>query len=167
MKVLQRLLLPALMLLLVVGQLRRSSDLTRAQHLLYSVDRRTVAMLRANAVDKTKLRGHLEALADAQRLDPAEVATPTLQGSQHLMLGELEPARQAYFVANRLESRPEILLNLGKVWYSSGGFDRAVRYFALAVRVDPHLLQEVPESMRQRVSDALRSQDDAHGTNEN
>jgi len=161
-----RFLLPALLALAIVAQVRRSSDLMRAQHLLWSVERRTVAMLRSGALDKPKLRAHLEALADAQKLDPAEVAIPTLIGSQHLMLGELEPARQAYFAANRLEPRPEILLNLGKVGYSQGGRARAVQFFARAVRLDPRLLREVPQDLQGAVSDALRGQDDANGTDE-
>ncbi len=41
------------------------------------------------------------------------------------MLGELEPARRAYVAANRLEPRPEILVNLGKVNFSQGASVRS------------------------------------------
>ena len=50
--------------------------------------------------------------------------------------------------------------------------ERAVRYFARAVALDPWLEREVPESLRAAVSaaakslDALRSQDDADGADE-
>lgn len=166
MKAALRFLLPFLLALAIVAQLRRSSDLMRAQHLLWSVDQRTQAMLRARDLDKTKLRGHLAALAEARKLDYAEVATPTLQGSQHLMLSEIEPARIAYFTAYQLEPRPEILVNLGKVCYSQGAMKRAAAYFANAVLLDPRLLKEVPEDFRDEVSDALRRQDDAHRAHE-
>ncbi len=162
-----RLLLPALLALAVVAQVRRSSDLMRAQHLLWSVERRTVVLMRSGSLDKVKLRGNIDALEDARKLDPAEVGIPTLIGSNHLLLGELEPARQAYFAANRLESRPEIVLNLGKVSYSQGWPKRAVHFFAQAVLLDPRMMKEVPEDFREKVSDALRSQDDADGANEN
>lgn len=162
-----RFLLPALLALAVVAQVRRSSDLMRAQHLLWSVERRTMVMLRTGALDKPKLRAHLEALSDARKLDFAEVAIPALMGSQHLMLGELEPARRAYATAKLLEPRPEILVNLGKVNYSQGATKRALRDFSQAVLLDPRLMQEVPKDFRQQVSDALRSQDDANGADEN
>jgi tetratricopeptide (TPR) repeat protein len=161
-----RWLLPALLALAVVAQVRRSSELMRAQHLLFSVERRTLAMLHGGALDKPKLRAHLEALADARKLDRAEVAILTLIGSQHLMLGELELARRAYLSANRLEPRPEILINLAKVEYSQGAFERALNYFGDAVLLDPHLLREVPETLRAAVSNALRGEDDANGANQ-
>jgi Tfp pilus assembly protein PilF len=161
-----RFLLPAVLALLLVAQVRRSADLTRAQHLLWSVEQRTLAMVRAGNVEKPKLRAHVQALTDAQKLDWAEVAIPTLIGGQHLMLGEVALARYAYHSANQLESRPEILVNLGKVCYSQGASKRAVRYFAQAVLLDPRLFSEVPEPLRFEVSDALRSQDDSDGTDE-
>jgi tetratricopeptide (TPR) repeat protein len=166
MRALQRFVLPFLLACLVVLQVQRSSDLMRAQRLLYGVERRTTAMLRTGDLDKVKLRGNLEALADARELDPAEVAIPTLIGSQYLMLGELEPARRSYAAANRLESRPEILINLGKVNYSQGGNKRALRFFSQAVLLDPRMMKEVPEDFREKVSDALRSQDYANGADE-
>ncbi len=167
MKIALRFLLPVLLALAVVTQVRRSSDLMRAQHLLWQVEKRTLAMLRTGVPDKTKLRGNLAALADARQLDYAEVAIPTLMGSQYLMLGELEPARRAYLTANQLEPRPEILVNLGKVNYALGERKRALRNFSQAVRLDARLLQEVPEDFRAAVSDALRSQNDADRANEN
>ncbi len=138
----------------------------KAQHLLWGVERRTLAMLRSGELDKIKLRGHLGALADARRLDPAEVAVPVLQGSQHLMLGEAEPARRAYYAANQLEPRPEILVNLGKVNYSIGAQKRAVTHFAQAVLLDPRLIKEVPPALEATVLDALRRQDDPYGPDE-
>ncbi|MEO8198316.1 MAG: tetratricopeptide repeat protein [Thermoanaerobaculia bacterium] len=166
MKLAMRLLLPALLLVAVVAQVRRSSDMMRAQHLIYSVERRTLAMLRTGDLDKAKLRAHLAALEDARKLDWAEVQILTLTGGQHLMLGEIEPARRAYIMAYRLEPRPEILINLGKVCYSQGAVKRAAHYFAQAVLLDPRMMKEVPEDFREKVSDALRSQDDANGADE-
>ena len=93
------------------------------------VERRTLAMLRGGDLDKAKLRAHVAALGDARQLDRADVAIPTLLGSQHLILGELALARKVYLAAQRLEPRPEILVNLGKVSYSQAQGERAVRYF--------------------------------------
>jgi Tfp pilus assembly protein PilF len=166
MKLALRLLLPALLALAVVAQVRRSADMMRAQHLIYSVERRTMAMLRTGDLDKTKLRGHLAALADARKLDWAEVQILTLLGGQHMMLGETEPARSSYIMAYRLEPRPEILVNLGKVCYSQGARSRAIRYFGQAALLDPRMMKEVPLDLRQAVSDALRSQDDPYGPDE-
>ena len=42
MKLALRLVLPVLLALAVVAQVRRSSELMRAQHLIYSVERRTL-----------------------------------------------------------------------------------------------------------------------------
>jgi hypothetical protein len=161
-----RVLLPLLLAVAFVAQLRRSSDLMKAQHLLWGVERRTLAMLRSGDMDPVKLRGHLAALADARRFDPAEVAVPTLQGSQHLMLAETEPARRAYYAANQLEPRPEILVNLGKVNYSIGAQKRAVTHFAQAVLLDPRLLKEVPPDLQETVSDALRRHDNPYRADE-
>jgi len=166
MKFALRLALPALLAVVLVAQIRRSSDLMRAQHLLWSVERRTLVMLRTGDLDKVKLRGHLQALAEAERLDPAEIGVPTLSGSQHLMLGEVQLARQAYTAAFKLEPRPEILINLGKVRHAQGAKKQAVRYYGQAVLLDPRMLREVPEELRQTVSDTLRSQDYSDSTDE-
>ena len=172
MKLVLRLLLPALLAVGLVAQAQRAANLTRAQRLCNMVERRTLAMLRSGDLDKAKLRAHVAALGDAQKLDRADVAIPTLLGSQHLMLGELALARKVYLAAQRLEPRPEILVNLGKVSYSQAQGERAVRYFARAVALDPWLEREVPESLRAAVAaaakslDALRSQDDADGADE-
>lgn len=166
MKLALRFLLPALLAFAVVAQVRRSSELMRAQHLLYSVERRSMAMLRTGDLDKVKLRAHVAALAEAQKLDWAEVQIPTQIGSQHLMLGELEPSRRAYSSALQLEPRPEILVNLGKVCYSQGAMKRAIRYFGQAALLDPRMLKEVPPDLLAAVSDALRSQDDPYGPDE-
>ena len=167
-----RLLLPALLAIGFIAQVQRAANLTRAQRLCNMVERRTLSMLRGGGLDKAKLRAHVAALGDAQKLDRADVAIPMLLGSQHMMLAELELARRVYLAANRLEPRPEILVNLGKVSYSQAQGERAVRYFARAVALDPWLEREVPESLRAAVSaaakslDALRSQDDADGADE-
>lgn len=166
MKLAMRFLLPALLAVAVVAQVRRSSDLMRAQHLMWGVELRTRAIMRSGSFDKVKLRGNIEALRDAQALDPAEIGIATLIGSQYLLLGELESARKAYWAANLLEPRPEIILNLGKTCYSQNQPMRAARFFAQAVLLDPRLIQEVPEDFRARVLDALRSQDDADGADE-
>ena len=75
-------------------------------------------------------------------------------------------ARIAYTVAYELEPRPEILINLGKVCYSQGATKRAARFFAQAVLLDARMMKEVPEDFRDKVSDALRSQDDSYGADE-
>src|SRR5262249_2830252 len=86
-------LLRALLLAVaVVAQFRRGGELLRAQHLLWSVERRTMVMMRSGSFDKVKLRGNIEALNEAKRLDPAEIGVPTLIGSQHLLLAEPEAA---------------------------------------------------------------------------
>lgn len=167
MRRLARFVLPAIFAAWVVAQVGRAADLMRAQHILWSVDRRTMEMIRTRDLDKIKLRGNLEALDAARKLDYVEVAIPALQGGQHLMLGEIERARLAYVVALQLEPRPEVLINLGKVCYRQGATKRAAKYFAQAVLLDPRMMSEVPEDFRDEVSDALRSQDDADGADEN
>jgi cytochrome c-type biogenesis protein CcmH/NrfG len=162
-KLVGRLLLPLVLGVLVFAQIRRGSELLQAQRLLYSVERRTMAMLRSGELEPAKMRAHLQALADARELDPAEVAVPVLEGSQYLMLGELEPALAAYLTAKRLEPRPEILINLGKICNSKREHKRTLHFFSLAVLLDAQLIREVPEPLRQPVLDALRSQDDADG----
>ena len=67
----------------------------------------------------------------------------------------------------RLEPRPEILVNLGKVRYAQGARDRAIRLFAQAVLLDPRMRREVPPDLKAAVSDALRRKDDANRPDQN
>lgn len=148
MKRLARWVLPALLLLAFALDLRRSGDIVRAQRLLRAVEGRTVAMLKSGNLQRPLLLAHVEALRDALRLDPADVAIRVAIGSEYLLLGDLERARLAYEEALAFEPRPEILLNLGKVALAAGDEERARAHFARAVRLDPLMRREVPEGHR-------------------
>jgi len=141
--------LPALLLLAFALDLKRSGDIVRAQRLLRSVEGRTVAMLQSGNMQRALLLAHVEALRDAKRLDPADVAIRVALASEYLLLGDLEKARVAYEEALAFEPRPEIVLNLGKVAQAAGDEELARTHFAHAVKLDPLLRSQVPKEYRE------------------
>ncbi|HTQ80769.1 MAG TPA: tetratricopeptide repeat protein [Thermoanaerobaculia bacterium] len=90
------------------------------------------------------LPAHLELLRRAAQLDPAEIGIPLARGSQFLLFGSPSSAIPAYREAEALEPRPEIYLNLGRAYLAAGDAEAARRNFALAVRLDPNLIGQVP-----------------------
>ncbi|MEZ5312279.1 MAG: hypothetical protein R2862_00835 [Thermoanaerobaculia bacterium] len=157
------LVLPAVLLALLGLQVKRGTELIRASRLLWAVEGRTLSMIRARTLQPVHVAAHLTALADAARLDPAEVGIQVAIGSQYFVRGDFEKALATYREARRLEARPEILLNMGKANQMLGRKSAALFHYGRAVRLDPALLREVPEEVRGAVSEALRSENDPHG----
>jgi tetratricopeptide (TPR) repeat protein len=118
-------------------------------------------------MQRALLRAHVAALEDARRLDPAEVAIRVALGSEHFLLGDFTAARAAYDDALALEPRPEIYLNYGKTWHAEGEEERALSYFARAMKLDPSLRRDVPASARRTLSDPLGGQHDANRAQQN
>lgn len=158
-----RVAVPVLFLAAFGLHLRQAGGIVRAQRLLQAVESRTVAMLRAGNLQRPLLLSHVKALEDAKRLDPGEVAIRVAEGSEHFLLGDLTRARAAYEAALALEPRPEIYLNLGKVYLAAGELGRAQEQFARAVKGDPHLARQIPDAARSGVSEPPRRQNDPDG----
>lgn len=148
MRWLARWALPALLLVALVLAVRRSGDIVRAQRVLRAVEGRTMAMIQSGNLQRPLLLAHVEALRDAMRLDPADVAIRVALGSEYLLVGDLEKARVAYEAALAFEPRPQIVLNLGKVALAAGDEEEARVQFARAVKLDPLLRPQVPERLR-------------------
>jgi Tfp pilus assembly protein PilF len=155
--------IPVLFLAAFVLHLREAGGIVRAQRLLQAVESRTLAMIRSGNLQRPLLLSHVKALEDAKRLDPGEVAIRVAEGSEYFLLGDLTRARVAYEAALALEPRPEIYLNLGKVYLAAGELGRAQEQFARALKGDPHLKREVPASARSEASESPGGQDDPHG----
>lgn len=167
MKALRIWAIPVLLLLLLFAQSWRSARLIRAQRLLQLVELRTRALIQAGRIPRGPLLENLELLARAKRLDPADVAVRVAVGSELFLLGDHDRARVAYQAALALEPRPEIYLNIGKVWIADGDVERGRPKLVRAVRLDPSLLREIPDELRPAVLNALRRQNDAHRAQQN
>ncbi|MGE0639829.1 MAG: hypothetical protein AB7G12_14205 [Thermoanaerobaculia bacterium] len=157
------LVLPAILLALLGLQVKRGTELIRASRLLWAVEARTLSMIRGRTLQPAHVTAHLTALADAAGLDPAEVGIQVAIGSQYFLRGDFEKALATYREARRLEARPEILLNMGKANQMLGRKNAARFLYGRAVRLDPALLREVPAEMQAAVSEALGSENDPDG----
>lgn len=154
--------LALLLLVACIAQAKRAIDLLRAQRLLWAVEARTLALIRSRTLSREHVDAHLEALRDAAALDRAEVAVRVAIGSQLFLRGDFDGAVRQYEDSLALEPRPEIYLNMAKARQAQGKISDARRLYATALRVDPTLADEVPEEMREGVSETLRRQDDAN-----
>lgn len=138
----------ALLALLLAGALAaravRASERLEARRLLRSVELRTELALSSGRFEPRLAAAHLQALEDAARLDPADVAIAIARGNQLLLLGSLDRAVDAYRAAQRLERRPETHLNLGRALLRAGCDGEARVELAWAIRLDPTLLRQVP-----------------------
>jgi tetratricopeptide (TPR) repeat protein len=130
--------------LAIALHVRRGRDRWDADRVLAAVEASTKAALARGEAPPALLRGHLLALARAERQDPASASLRLARGSQHLLLRQPEAAVRAYSEALRLEARPEIRLNLGRAQLMLGEREEAERNFALAVMLEPDLGREVP-----------------------
>jgi len=162
-----RWLAPGLMAALLLAHGQFSLHRLRAQRLLWSVETRTIALLQARSLTRQQIAAHLNALADARDLDPGEVGIPAAIGGQHFLLGQTEAAIEAYERADRIEPRPEIFLNLGKLALLEERRERAIEYFVRAVALDPWLKLELLEELREPVLDALRREYRPDGADQN
>ena len=136
-------LLTLLLALALAGQALRWRDRMAASRALSNVEALTLGVA-AGKIPPEALAANLVALRQAAPLDPVEVGIPIARGSQYYLLNRLEPAEQAYLEALRLEPRAEAYLNLGRTQWQAGRREEAVRNFGLAVRLEPHLAQELP-----------------------
>lgn len=138
-------------LALLVGlvlQTGRWRDRMAASRSLRQVELLTMAALSSGRAPRGLIPANLEALRRAAALDPLEVGIPIARGSQHLLLRNHRAAIAAYEEAARLEPRPEIDLNLGRVLLDAGRTEEARAAFQRAVRLSPHLAPLVPSRMR-------------------
>jgi len=119
-----------------------------ASRLLREVEVRSISAAAAGQAPAQLMEGHLEVLRRAAPLDPVEVGIPIARGTQYLFLARPEAALRSYEEAQALEPRPEGYLNLGRSQWLAGRRDEARRNFALAVRLDPRLAGEIPQSAR-------------------
>jgi tetratricopeptide (TPR) repeat protein len=136
-------ILTVLLLLALAGQTVRWRDRLAASRLLANAEALTLAVA-AGQIPPQALADNLEALRQAAALDRVQVGIPIARGSQYYLMGRAEPAEQAYLEALRLEPKSEIYLDLGRAQWLAGRREEALRNFALAVRLDPGLVRELP-----------------------
>lgn len=125
-------------------QTRRAADRLYAGRLLARVEARTQAALAARRAPSTMFAEHLAWLDEAGRRDPLEIGVPLARGAQYLLLRRPADAIAAYRVAEQLEPRPEVALNLGRALWMQGDRDGAAAAFRRAVTLNPLLRTEVP-----------------------
>ena len=140
--------LALVLILALAGQTARWRARVTAGRLLHRVEMLTMAAASRGSAPRSLLSVNLEALRRAAALDPLEVGVPIARGTQYLLFGNLEAAREAYEAAASLEPRPEIYLNLGRVALAAGRQEEARRWFAESLRLDPQLGAFVPAAMR-------------------
>jgi O-antigen ligase len=138
----------ALLVLGLAGQSVRWQQRRTASRLLRQVELLSMAAASRGQAPRQLLAGNLEALRRAAPLDPVEVGIPIARGTQYLFLNRPGEAIQAYEEALALEPRPEGYLNLGRAQWLAGRREEARRSFALAVRLDPRLADEIPAPER-------------------
>lgn len=138
----------ALLVLGLAGQTIRWHDRLTASRLLRQVEVLSMAAASAGQAPPQLMASNLEALRQAAALDPIEVGIPIARGTQYLFLARPEAAMRWYEEALALEPRPEGYLNLGRAQWLAGRREEARRSFELAVRLDPRLAAEIPQSAR-------------------
>jgi tetratricopeptide (TPR) repeat protein len=136
------------LLLALAGQSVRLSRRLSASVTLSRAERASLEAVRRGRAGAAVLREALHHLERAAERDPLEVGIPIAIGSIHLVLDAPEAALAAYRKAEQLEARPEIYLNRGRAQLKLGQVEAARESFALALKLDPLLLSQVPESLR-------------------
>jgi O-antigen ligase len=134
----------ALLVLGLAGQTVRWRDRSTASRLLRQVELLSMAAAARGQASPQMMAANLEALRRAAPLDPVEVGIPIARGTQYLFLARPAAAAEAYEQALALEPRPEGYLNLGRAQWLAGRREEARRSFALAVRLDRRLADEIP-----------------------
>lgn len=126
------------------GQTLRWRHRMAASHLLSRVEALTLAAYQANRAPVKLMADNLEALQKAESMSPVEVGIPTARGTQYLFLGRPETAISAYGAALALEPQSVGYFALGRAQWIAGQRDEARRSFAIALRLDPTLANELP-----------------------
>jgi Flp pilus assembly protein TadD len=139
----------ALAALLALGaQSIRASHRLRASRLLKVVEAVTAQAARAGASGRPLLGRNLQLLAEAEPLDPTNIAIPVARAAQLLLLERFDEARAEYGRALALEPRAEIWLNLARVEWRTGNRAAAQATFAKATALNPRLSAELPPGAR-------------------
>jgi tetratricopeptide (TPR) repeat protein len=103
-----------------------------------------------------RARRNLERLAELRAMCPAEVRVPVIIATNEELVGRLEDAAAHYAEALRIEERPEIHAELGRVQVELGRVDQAVESYATAGRFHPLMLSSIgSEELLQRVQRRL------------
>ena len=136
------------LLVRLLWQTGRWRDRMTASRALRQVEFLTMAAVSSGRAPRALIPANLETLRRAASLDPLEVGIPIARGTQYLLLRNHRAAIESYEEAARLEPRPEIDLNLGRVLLDAGRTEEARAAFQRAVRLSPHLASVVPERMR-------------------
>ena len=146
----RRLFLPLVVaLLMALGwQTMRWRNRLEASAIVARVEVQTQAAIARRRAPSTLFAAHLADLDRAWRLAPSDVSIPIAVGAQYLLLKRADDAINAYEIANALEPRPEIDLNLGRAYQLRGDVARARAAFARVVRLNPVLAREVPPEHR-------------------
>jgi tetratricopeptide (TPR) repeat protein len=119
-----------------------------ASFMLHVVEMRTLSAVAVGQAPPQLMAANLTMLRRAAPFDPVEVGIPTARGTQYLFLLSLDAALGSYQEAQALEPRPEGYFNLGRVQLLAGRREEALRNFAVAVRLDPRLANEIPLAAR-------------------
>jgi tetratricopeptide (TPR) repeat protein len=135
--------LTVLLLLALAGQTVRWRDRLTASRLLANAETLARAV-DAGQIPRRAVADNLEPLRQAAALDPAEVGIPIARCSQYLLLSSPEPAEQTCQEALRLEPRSDAYFYLGRAQWMAGRKEEALRNFALAVRLEPGLINRLP-----------------------
>jgi tetratricopeptide (TPR) repeat protein len=142
-------LLAALLLAALLGQGSRWHDRMLGSAMLRQVE---LVSMSVEASGRTPppslLPAHLELLRRAAALDPSEIGIPLARGSQFFLFGSPSSAISAYREALAIEPRPEIYLDLGRALLAAGQAEEARRDFALALKLNPTLVGQIPEAGR-------------------
>ncbi|HEV7515370.1 MAG TPA: tetratricopeptide repeat protein [Thermoanaerobaculia bacterium] len=141
-------LLAAALVTALVGQGRRWHDRLLGSAMLRQVELVSISAATSGRVPGNILPAHLELLRQAAKLDPAEVGIPIARANQFVLFGDPRSAIPAYRDALALEPKPVTYFGLGRAYLASGDAEAARRNFRLALRLDPTLAGQIPESVR-------------------
>jgi len=140
--------LAAVLAVALVLQGSRWYDRLEGSRLLLQVELVTRSAAAAGHAPSTLLPTHLDLLARAAALDPAEVEIPLARGNQYLLFHNPRAAIPQYRAAAALQPGPEIYFDLGGALLTAGETEEARQSFRLAVRLDPKLAARLPEEMK-------------------
>ncbi len=137
-------ILTFLLIVATLGQALRWRDRMATSRLLGRVEALTLAAFRVDRVPVKLMAYNLQALHQAESMNPVEVGIPTARGTQYLFLGRPETAIGSYEAALALEPQSVGYFALGRAQWIAGQRDEARRSFATALRLDPSLAAELP-----------------------
>lgn len=140
--------LAIVLVLALLGQTLRWRNRLLGSRLLREVDVRSTAALSVGRASPQLMADNLEALRKAAPLVPADMRIALARGTQYLFLTNLTAAVASYEEALALDPRPQGYLFLGRAQWLAGKQDEARRNFAVAVRLDSRLANQIPLAAR-------------------